>query len=132
MNGKGDTPRPMQVSRQQYEENWASIFGLTKKPRKKGRHSMTQPLNEPKDYTGSIIVLPDTARAIKAGERVACNCCGETGTVIETETGNHVLRYCVEWDSGPVIWTATNRITPLSDRPRPVCVFCRTNHPPGK
>ena len=69
-----------------------------------------------KDYTGSNIVLPDSGRAIECGERVACNCCGERGTVTEREIGNHVLRYCVEWDSGPVIWMPTNRITPLTPK----------------
>jgi hypothetical protein len=98
----------------------------------KERKPMIPFLNEPKDYTGGTIVLPDTAREIECGERVACNCCGAAGTVIEREVGNRVLRYWIEWDSGPVAWGATNSITPLSDHPRPVCVCCRTSHPPER
>jgi len=34
MNGKGDTRRPMQVSREQWERNWRRIFSKAKQPRK--------------------------------------------------------------------------------------------------
>jgi len=44
MNGKGDKPRPMQISREQWEANWEAIFGPKAKragkktaPRKAGK-----------------------------------------------------------------------------------------------
>lgn len=37
MNGKGSTPRPLSVSREQFEKNWAAAFG--KKKTKKSKKS---------------------------------------------------------------------------------------------
>lgn len=31
MNGKGDTPRPMSVKKQQFDDNWDNIFGKQEK-----------------------------------------------------------------------------------------------------
>jgi hypothetical protein len=38
-NGKGDDPRPRQVSRTEYESNWNRVFGhkRTKAPREKSQ-----------------------------------------------------------------------------------------------
>ena len=36
MNGKGDRPRPMEISRQQWEANWDACFGTHKEPDSEG------------------------------------------------------------------------------------------------
>lgn len=83
------------------------------------------------NYTGGNIVLSNTGREINIGERIACNCCGGPGTVVECEMGNHVLRYCIDWDGGQRQWVATNTITPVSELDLKYCLVCGRSHVPA-
>ena len=47
MNGKGSKPRPMQISRAQYEANWEAIFGPPKAKRRKPRAKIASSGNSP-------------------------------------------------------------------------------------
>ena len=45
MNGKGDRPRPLAVSREQYEANWEACFGKSKPKRSKPKPKVASPSN---------------------------------------------------------------------------------------
>ena len=67
MNGKGDTPRPFSVSREQFESNWDRIFSKPK------QHQMLHEVNYDNMWQHSCTV---EMGIMWIGKNETCNYCG--------------------------------------------------------
>jgi len=67
MNGKGDTPRPFSVSREQFESNWDRIFSKPK------QHQMLHEVNYDNMWQHSCTV---EMAIVWIGKEETCDYCG--------------------------------------------------------
>lgn len=59
-NGKGDTPRPISVSTEQFGNNWERTFGSTKKKIDQKIHDLQEDIDRVKDMLDHYSGLPST------------------------------------------------------------------------
>ena len=70
-NGKGDTPRPLSVSSEEYANNFERIFGTKKKKLEKQIQELQEDINKLRDYIDHYSGLPSTASYDNKGEYYA-------------------------------------------------------------
>ena len=87
MNGKGDTPRPMNISHEQYERNWERIFKSNEKRLEKMREDLQADIDKVKAKLNELTLSSQEKDTYDAS----------TGSEVDTgvhprmdEDGNHV------------------------------------------
>ena len=60
MNGKGDTPRPISISSDEYKNNWERTFGVNKENVDKKIKNLQDDINAVRDMLDHYSGLPST------------------------------------------------------------------------
>ena len=59
-NGKGDTPRPISISTEQFQNNWERTFGSNKKKIDQKIHDLQEDIDRVRDMLDHYSGLPST------------------------------------------------------------------------
>ena len=91
MNGKGDTPRPLSVSSEEYEKNWERIFKSREKKLEKMRDELQADIDKVRKKLDEL--------TLTSQEKVLHD--APPGSEVDTH-----LHPRVDEDGNPIEWTA--------------------------